>query len=379
MLVDKFKAHLPDPALPFAQHTPLQRTALAFVNCDRFVNRWAVCIPSRKHCSSAREWYEIVANSMGLVSPACAPHVGELVHANGTRQQGVRLDAHGDALKTLSLAGNTRTIRHDMMRDAMVDTMRFYGVKDVRKEPSSLLVSNLSAPVLAQMQLDYARQNKRFMEGVRPDFSACVPPSGQHTVDPSLAIFDVKVHSVCKTHYPPRFQSQNQSVEAHAASVKSEYSQKLGALDTKYHAGQAGVGPLSRAYNAIGEVRPLVVGAFGEASKDITHLAKVCAIWGSQRHAAKYGLSDGNRMRSIIANAVTTDWAMTAARGHAGVIFGNLDHVFHPDRDGARIDTERSAHSAPRWNGYREGLRYEVAAAGDMSAVELGIGRAHCR
>ena len=143
------------------------------------------------------------------------------------------------------LGGNTRTIRHDMMRDAMVDTMRFYGVKDVRKEPSSLLVSNLSAPVLAQMQLDYARQNKRFMEGVRPDFSACVPPSGQHTVDPSLAIFDVKVHSVCKTHYPPRFQSQNQSVEAHAASVKSEYSQKLGALDTKYHAGQAGVGPRS--------------------------------------------------------------------------------------------------------------------------------------
>ena len=118
------------------------------------------------------------------------------------------------------------TIRHDIMRDAMVDTMRFYGVKDVRKEPSSLLVSNLSAPVLAQMQLDYARQNKRFMEGVRPDFSACVPPSGQHTVDPSLAIFDVKVHSVCKTHYPPRFQSQNQSVEAHVASVKSEYSQK---------------------------------------------------------------------------------------------------------------------------------------------------------
>ena len=114
-------------------------------------------------------------------------------------------------------------------------------------------------------------------------------------------------------------------------------------------------------------------------SKDITHLAKDCAIWGSQRHAAKYGLSDGNRMRSIIANAVITDWAMTAARGHAGVIFGNLDHVFHPDRDGARIDTERSAHSAPRWNGYREGLRYEVAAAGDMSAVELGIGRAHCR
>ena len=105
LLVDKFKAHLPDPALPFAQHTPLQRTALAFVNCDRFVNRWAVCIPSRKHCSSAREWYEIVANSMGLVSPACAPHVGELVHANGTRQQGVRLDAHGDALKTLSPTG----------------------------------------------------------------------------------------------------------------------------------------------------------------------------------------------------------------------------------------------------------------------------------
>ena len=58
-----------------------------------------------------------------------------------------------------------------------------------------------------------------------------------------------------------------------------------------------------------GGCRGLVGGFYGEMSPNFDRLVKAAAAKGAELHAGKYGLTDGDKIRSVLANKIRTNWA----------------------------------------------------------------------
>ena len=105
-----------------------------------------------------------------------------------------------------------------------------------------------------------------------------------------------------------------------------------------------------------GGCRGLVGGFYGEMSPNFDRLVKAAAAKGAELHAGKYGLTDGDKIRSVLANKIRTNWAMALARENAHVKLANIRWVRGAGFEEARYDTEADMHS--RWNKQREEYRY---------------------
>ena len=71
----------------------------------------------------------------------------------------------------------------------------------------------------------------------------------------------------------------------------------------------------------------LVGGFYGEMSPNFDRLIKTAAAKGAELHAGKYGLTDGDMVRSVLANKIRTNWAMALARENAHVKLANIRWV----------------------------------------------------
>ena len=100
----------------------------------------------------------------------------------------------------------------------------------------------------------------------------------------------------------------------------------------------------------------LVGGFYGEMSPNFDRLIKTAAAKGAELHAGKYGLTDGDMVRSVLANKIRTNWAMALARENAHVKLANIRWVRGAGFEEARYDTEADMHS--RWNKERAEYRY---------------------
>ena len=105
-----------------------------------------------------------------------------------------------------------------------------------------------------------------------------------------------------------------------------------------------------------GGCRGLVGGFYGEMSPNFDRLVKAAAAKGAELHAGKYGLTDGDKIRSVLANKIRTNWAMALAHKNAHIKLANIRWVRGAGFEEARYDTEADMHS--RWNKQREEYRY---------------------
>ena len=87
-------------------------------------------------------------------------------------------------------------------------------------------------------------------------------------------------------------------------------------------------------------------GFYGEFSPNLDRLVKAAAQKGAELHASKYGLANGDKIQSVLANKIRTNWAMALARENAHVKIANVRWVRGAGFEEARCDAEADLHTS---------------------------------
>ena len=115
----------------------------------------------------------------------------------------------------------------------------------------------------------------RACQGLVPDFQIRLPtPEG-----PTDSLAELKIIGAGVSWYPRGVDIKG--VDKRADGLDRLYRNKLKSLDRKYHhTNHDQAGPLENRYDSYGKLDALVVGAFGEGSKDL-HAPSYTSIWES--------------------------------------------------------------------------------------------------
>ena len=328
---------------------------------------WAQCVAQDQYINNNRTFHEVVASTLGLPSPACAPFVGSRVQHSGAPAY---LDPYGHVLGALPLRGKARDIRHDEFVMQVAKDLNYCGI-EARVEPRGMVNSWMTPAAFINMN---NAEGARPLQGCIPDLLTREPPPGGGASQEQL--YDLKVINQCKTRYPPNQTAWCGPVSKREAQIPTEYVNRLRSKDQAYHHTQPGQkGPMETALLSYGGCHGLVGGFYGEMSPNFDRLIKTAAAKGAELHAGKYGLTDGDMVRSVLANKIRTNWAMALARENAHVKLANIRWVRGAGFEEARYDTEADMHS--RWN--KERAEYRYANEEYRGARMGGFGGRHCK
>ena len=320
----------------------------AFLNRDRNSLIWTQCVAQNQYINNNLTFHEVVASTLGLPSPVCAPYVGWRIQHSG---QATYLDKYGHVLGALSLPGKARDIRHLECAQQIARDLNYNGIP-TRTEPRDMANAWMTLAGRTAMQ---AAEGARPLQGCVPDLLTRQPPPGGGALQDKL--WDLKVINHCKTRYPPNQTERCGPVKKREAEIPNEYVNRLRSKDQKYHHTQPGQkGPMETALQSYGGCRGLVGGFYGEFSPNLDRLVKAAAQKGAELHASKYGLANGDKIQSVLANKIRTNWAMALARENAHVKIANVRWVRGAGFEEARCDAEADLHS--RWHRQREDYRY---------------------
>ena len=319
LLVDlkRDAAALPGPGI--------DRRAAALECVDRFSGQFLLCAASRVPLKND-EYAEIVANYVGLASPACLRLLDEPVLGDAA----LRLDPHGDVLfknPRLCNKNNRRTDWHNAVEALFVTGLRLAGSRVSRNVFNTL--SRAALDLSAQTRL---RSNMPFQNGVRrivPDFTFSEGVGG------SERLADVKTLSFTKNHYTRAVvYGPSSPVDRRALAVHREYVAHARAIDREHAGGgprAAGgtliPGPMELALLAYGDVVGLSVGNFGEASTPCHQiLNKVANAVGDEKWN-DMGAASADDATHRVRNALYQEWGVSLARARARCLLSGLEFV----------------------------------------------------
>ena len=239
------------------------RPVTVFQNFDKTSGAWLLALPGPDTGLSSPVFTEAMAAHLCLHSPAVAAGgwVGKV-----TVRGGAVIDKFGDAIMNCKhLPGDTWRARHDTGKLAIVNECISAGlVHDC--EVYGLFSDMIPAQALDQGQdLEWGRAR----QGLVPDFRLRLPtPEG---LTDHLA--ELKFISAGISWYARG--AKGRGSDRRAAGLPKLYKRKLIPFDTRYHNTPGGqTGPLVRRLESYGKLESLVVGPWGDCSKDLHSLIK---------------------------------------------------------------------------------------------------------
>ena len=209
-----------------------------------------------------------MAARLCLHSPAvvASGNVGQPVSRGGAV-----IDPFGDAINCCNaLPGDTWRTRHDTCKVAIARECL------ASKLPHDVEVYGLFAHLLPAVLVEQGGdlQWARARQGLVPDFRLRLPtPQG-----PQDALAELKVISAGTTWHPRG--APGTGVERRAATLAPHYRRELAKYDRRFHNTREGeVGPLSLVtlLLSFGKLEGLVVGPWGNGSKDLHDLVRTLA------------------------------------------------------------------------------------------------------
>lgn len=288
----------------------------AWQNLNRFSTVWVTSWPCDDALLDNGEFTEIVARYFALPSPACAGPVGQTV--GNTRR---RVDAHGATLTAAALPGDGRRNQHDTIKWRICEDLREMGVR-ARPEVFGLFATAL--PQTARDEL--GRWTTRKRQGLVPDLLVGVPmPGGAADRD---CLFELKTLHAGPSTYPASSTERCAAACTRAEALPKEYATKAQRLDREFCDTPPGVvGPVERRLLALGTVRGLVFGHWGETSPDVEDLLSIAAEVGARRHwRAMQAPSPGVALGSLVW-LLRRRWGMAAWRASARLLLDRLEHI----------------------------------------------------
>ena len=244
----------------------LARPVFAYQNLDKLSDPWIQALPGPHTGLSAAVFAEALAARLCLPSPVVVSSgkVGKPVCRGGPT-----IDPFGDAINDCrKLCGDTWRHRHDTAKAAIARECL------ASKLPHDVEVYGLFAhllPAVATQQgsdLEWSRAR----QGLVPDYRLRLQtPEGTTDV-----LAELKVLGAGITWHPRG--KRGTGVERRAATLAGYYRRGLAKYDRKYHGTADGeTGPLVRLLESYGKLEALVVGPWGNGSKDLHNLVRTLA------------------------------------------------------------------------------------------------------
>ena len=271
------------------------------------------------------------------------------------------VDLYGEVVQATALPGDHWRKRHDKFK-MMVQRLCVWSGLDCEVEVFNLFAGSIPQEGLSRME------KGRKLQSIVPDLRISLPEEGNFV--PSL--HELKMISSSKTRYGPRREGQEarRAVDVRADQLHQSYVAKARNTDRKYCGTlQGAVGPVERKLASMGEVKGLVLGAFGEASEAthslIHHLAE------SRVRVAGPQLGRRGQMRSEEAEiALATSFlrrtlSISAVKGQAFSLLGRLEGL-GPGAAGAAQRRTFATQMEVRWRNLRQAQALSVSQGRDL-------------
>ena len=166
------------------------------------------------------------------------------------------------------------------------------------------------------------------MQSIVPDLRITIPVEG----NPTPSLHEIKVISSSKTRYSPHSQGQeaDRAVDTRSGQLHHEYVLKARNTDRLYCGTPADItGPVETKLGTMGEVKGIVVGAFGEGSQPLHDLVHHLAV--SRVRVAGPQVGRRGQLRAEKAEiAITTSFlrrslSVCGVKGQASTLLQRLD------------------------------------------------------
>ena len=248
---------------------------------------------------------------MGTESPVCARWIGTRFVDNFKRTYTV--DAFGDNVGRAMMDGGGWTARHDAFKWTLTQQAA-WAMYQVRVEPN-----NLFLPWIKQRQQFLATVKARKRQGMVPDFLDIK----------RQALMDVKGCAFGTRYSPARFfQAQTcDAVRSRQQQVHTDALRKAKQVDAKYNGWDKNSdvpGPMTQRLADFGRVEGLVVGAHGEASKDLISLIRRITDRACETRFRQMGFQSPRSAKSTVKQQIYLSLGIEAVRGMARLRIQNL-------------------------------------------------------
>ena len=306
------------------------RPVTAYPNFDKLSGAWLLALPGSTNGLSAAVFAEVLSAHLCLPSPAVAGSswVGKTIG-----RRGVEVDMFGDAVMNCGeLPGDSWRHRHDTVKTSIATAC--YEAKvptdcEVYGLFSDLIPAGEQAPG-GDLEWGRARQ------GLIPDFRLRLPT--KEGISDCLA--ELKVTSAGVTWFPRGVEGRG--TDRRAGGLQSLYKGKLEKFDRKYHGAIPGqIGPLVQRLEGYGKLWGLVVGPWGEGSKDLHTLISIIGKSMVEAKSRERGWEGGEGELGQVMGQLRRKLSCTFVRAQALCLLARLGQL----GPGAKAAAERRAES----------------------------------
>ena len=340
------------------QQDRTNRPVWSWLQRDKLSTAWLQALPSPDTSLTSAEFSEAAAAALCLPSPACADRVGQVVSGR------VVVDTYGESiLSATTIPGDHYRKRHDAVKMRLLQMCQWAGL-DAEVEVFNLFAASLPQDGLNRLERGRKRQS------IVPDMRITIPVEGN--LVPSL--HEIKIISSSKTRYFPQRAGQKavRAVDKRAGELPVEYLTKARNTDRAYCGTAPGtIGPVETKLGTLGEVKGIVMGAFGESSDALHALIHHLAL--SRVRIAGPQVGRRGQVRKEEAEiAITTGFlrcslSVVGVKGQAATLLGRLEVLGKGGADAARRRSS-ALHLERMWGNQRR-----------ADALCLAQGRALCR
>ena len=327
------------------------RPATVYPNFDKLSGAWLLALPGSNTGLSSPVFAEAVAAHLCLPSPAV---LGSGWVGKTLGRRGQVIDHFGDTIMNCSeLPGDSWRHRHDNIKMAIA-TECYESKLPVDCEVYGLFSDLLPAAAEANGGgLEWGRSR----QGLIPDFRLRLPtPEGN-----SDCLAELKCISAGVTWYPRGVQGRG--TDRRAGGLQADYKRKLARYDQRYHGTAPGQnGPVVQRLEGYGKLWGLVVGPWGEGSKDLHALV---TIVGNSMVAAKArarGWEGGEGELGQVIGQLRRRLSCTSIRAQALCLLSRLGQLGPGARaaadrrgDALRAETARRREAQAHWQAHIKG------------------------
>ena len=272
------------------------------MDLDSLSTQFVASLPLYGDFCTNTEYYEMWQGGyMGVPSSIIAPHVGMTIPG------GQRLDAYGNNLTCVTMAGDGWRKQHTEFEDEIEACCTRYGMRCETE------IYGLFAAYIAQGSV-YDQWSQRKRQGLVPDFMLWC-------ADNRTVLMELKTIHQSKTNYPNRaIRTRCGALERRASKIHGEYHTKARKIDIRANGldpEDGGMGPCQTHLNEYGKIWGLVIGPSGSGSEDVHKLITAIAENGAERKWQVMGARSQKEARGVIKGEIRRRLGITAARAAA--------------------------------------------------------------
>ena len=327
------------------------RPATVFQNFDKLSGAWLLALPGSSTGLSSPVFAEAMAAHLCLPSPAVKDS-GWVGRSLGRR--GEIIDHYGDTIMNCNdLPGDSWRHRHDSGKMAI--TTECYDAKlPVDCEVYGLFSDLLPAAAEGHGgDLEWGRSR----QGLIPDYRLRLPtPEGNND-----CLAELKFVSAGVTWFPRGVQGRG--TDRRSGLLQTEYRRKLAKYDQKYHGtGPGQSGPLVQRLDGYGKLWGLVVGPWGDGSKDLHTLVSAVgnSLVAAKARARGWEAGEGELGQAI--SQIRRRLSCTFIRSQALCLLARLGQLgpgaraaAHRRNDALRAESARRREAQAHWQAHIKG------------------------